>query len=244
MIYFLCPSYSAYPDIQTLCQQTGWGILHKRGFDLYLNGKKQKITWAIDNDFGKDLAIRWGGKFTVPIKTINSPRAVTLAAHKKRSREFLQKYLPTPKTWFNLKDAQVPFIARPSTHSGGSDFHIVRDKKNLSLPRRDWYYSEIIDSKEEYRVYVGLGKVLGAYKKQFKEGEIRANRAITGMSWGELIQAPEKASNLAVRACEILGLDTGGVDILGEKVIEINSTPTISNSYTRDMYIKFIKSIK
>ena len=232
MIYFLCKQH--YPDIVRVCSETGWHVLSKKGFDYFLDGTKKNIH------FGNDIAIRWGAYFTVPIPTVNSKEAASLAAHKSRSRKILSEHVPTPKTWYSLKDAEFPCIGRPSRHSGGEDFVIV--EKNVSLPN-GWYFSEIIDSKEEYRVYVGYGKILGAYKKKFKEGEIRANRAITGLQWGSLVSAPTEVEKVALTALKCINLDFGAVDILGGKVIEVNTCPTISNKYTRDMLINFIKNL-
>ena len=237
MVYFLCKRIS-YPDLSRLCSATGWLMINKIG-DRFCCGSK-RISFSDD-----DLAVRWGGMFSVPIKTINTPEATSLAAHKLRSRKkLIEEGVPTPKTWFDIKEAIPPFIARPSIHSGGHNFLVIRESKSTGYP--GWYFSELIEPKEEYRVYVGSKRVLGAYKKTFKDGEIRANRAVTGLSWGELIDAPDAVNDVAIAACDALNLETGAVDVMvGDKpmVIEVNTTPAISNDNTMNLYIDYIKSL-
>ena len=243
MIYFLCRRFNTYPDIVTLCSETGWKILSKRGYDYFINDTRKKLTFERG-----DIAVRWGAFFNIPLPTVNSAKAVSFASNKRRARKILHEAgVSIPQTWYDLKHAKMPFIARPSRHSGGHNFFIVRNKEDLGRLRSNlngWYFSELIDSSMEYRVYVGHGKVSGAYKKKFLEGEVRANRAITGLDWGEMVDAPLEVQSLAVDSCKALELDTGAVDIIiGDKpyIVEINTTPTISNSYTRDMYIKYFK---
>lgn len=238
MVYFLLKRLGSPSDVRRMCDRQGWTPVTKIGLHCYRGSKKVRIE--------DGLAVRWGGMFTVPIRTINSPEAASLAAHKPRARKRLAEFgVPIPKTWFSVKDAKVPFIARPSKHSGGDSFGVIYDKKDFAGDS-NWYFSEVIDSQEEYRVYVGSGEILGAYKKLFKEGEMRANRAVTGFSWGDMISVSGEVEKAALMACEALKLDTGGVDIMvADKpyVIEVNSTPAISNDQTMNMYIKYFNSL-
>ena len=237
MVYFLCRRIS-YPDLSRLCSATGWIMVNKVGGRFCCGNKRVSFS---DND----IAIRWGGMFSVPIKTINTPEATSLAAHKLRSRKkLIEEGVPTPKTWFDIKEAVPPFIARPSTHSGGRDFFVIHESRNIG--KSGWYFSELIEPKQEYRVYVGSNKVIGAYRKTFKEGEVRANRRVTGLLWGALIDVSDDIKKVSIDACAALGLETGAVDVIvGENpmVIEVNTTPTISNKNTMSMYIDYFKSL-
>jgi len=245
MIYFLLKHRHNPDDIKRVCKDVGGTTLQKWGGSWIVNGLRR------NPEFNKtDIGVRWGGMFTVPFNVVNSREAVLLVAHKSRTRKALQGKVPIPRTWWDADKAQIPFIARPSTHSHGNRFYVIKtEKERKDLKKGNlngFYYSELIDIKEEYRVYVGHEKILGCYKKSFKEGELRANRAITGLSWGDMVLPPDDVGKIAVEACKALNLDTGAVDVLVAQepmIIEVNSTPAISTEECRNMYIKYFKWI-
>ncbi len=248
MIYFLFRHHHNYPDVRRLSARIGAKVLIKRGHVYQLDGRKQHL------EFFDDIAVRWGGRFRVPIPTINSPEAVCLIAHKSRTREVLQGKVPVPKTWWDVRDIQYPCIARPSQHSGGKNFIVLNSENDLGKLRKKnlngWYYSELLEKKSEWRIYVGHGKVLGSYKKELVEDEIRANRLITrSQKWEFIEHPPENIGQIAVDACHVTGIDTSGVDVLvtqsgDPKIIELNSTPTLSSPEVEKMYEKYFKSFE
>ncbi len=244
MIYFLFGRGNKTGDVLRLIKRLNGKSLQKRGYDFYMDGVRKKLEF-----FDNDVAIRWGAKWVVPITTINSIQGVVNAAHKRIAREILQGVVPVPETWFRIEDAQVPFIARPAMHTHGRSFIMVKTigEKRALLGRglRGWYFSEFLDTKEEYRLYVGHGEVLGAYKKAFKEGEVRSNRAVTNLSWGSMVDYTPELAKVAIDACYHLKLDTGAVDIMVKDtpfVIEVNTTPAISTQETEDMYFNYFKT--
>ena len=71
------------------------------------------------------------------------------------------------------------------------------------------------------------GEVVGAMKRQGKEGEFRSNLHRGGSSSN--IDLTEEEIAIAIRAAEAVGLGIAGVDMLqserGPLVLEVNSSP-------------------
>lgn len=79
----------------------------------------------------------------------------------------------------------------------------------------------------DIRAFVVDGKVVGAMKRQGKEGEFRSNLHRGGK--GRVIKLSREEKEAALQACKILGLDIAGVDMLmsnrGPLILEVNSSP-------------------
>ncbi len=79
----------------------------------------------------------------------------------------------------------------------------------------------------DIRAFVVDGVVIGAMKRQGKEGEFRSNLHRGGTA--EVIELSEDEENAALKAAKVLGLAVAGVDMLrsnaGPKIMEVNSSP-------------------
>jgi len=79
----------------------------------------------------------------------------------------------------------------------------------------------------DIRAFVVDGKVVGAMKRQGKEGEFRSNLHRGGSS--RIIELTEEEHEIAIRAAAAVGLGIAGVDMLqsgrGPLVLEVNSSP-------------------
>jgi ribosomal protein S6--L-glutamate ligase len=79
----------------------------------------------------------------------------------------------------------------------------------------------------DIRAFVIDGQVVGAMKRQAKEGEFRSNLHRGGTA--ELIQLSSEERSTAIKAAKKLGLGIAGVDLLqsdrGPLVMEVNSSP-------------------
>lgn len=79
----------------------------------------------------------------------------------------------------------------------------------------------------DIRAFVVDGVVVGAMKRQGKEGEFRSNLHRGGTA--ELWQLSEEEENAALKAARSLGLGVAGVDMLqsdkGPLIMEVNSSP-------------------
>ncbi|MEX0770344.1 MAG: 30S ribosomal protein S6--L-glutamate ligase [Balneolaceae bacterium] len=79
----------------------------------------------------------------------------------------------------------------------------------------------------DIRAFVVDGKVVGAMKRQGKEGEFRSNLHQGGK--GELIKLTKQERKLALTSARAMGLSVAGVDMVqsdrGPLVLEVNSSP-------------------
>lgn len=79
----------------------------------------------------------------------------------------------------------------------------------------------------DIRVFVVDGQIVGAMKRQAKEGEFRSNLHRGGSA--TVIQLTNEERSTAIKAAKKLGLDIAGVDLLqsdrGPLVMEVNSSP-------------------
>lgn len=79
----------------------------------------------------------------------------------------------------------------------------------------------------DIRVFVVDGVVVGAMKRQGKEGEFRSNLHRGGSA--NIIELTDEEENAALKAAKAMGLGVAGVDLLqsarGPLILEVNSSP-------------------
>ena len=79
----------------------------------------------------------------------------------------------------------------------------------------------------DIRAFIVDGNIVGAMKRQGKEGEFRSNLHRGGTA--EIIQLTDEEENAALKAAKVLGLGVCGVDMLqssrGPLILEVNSSP-------------------
>lgn len=79
----------------------------------------------------------------------------------------------------------------------------------------------------DIRAFIVDGNIVGAMKRQGKEGEFRSNLHRGGSA--DIIQLTDEEENAALRAAKALGLGVCGVDMLqsarGPLILEVNSSP-------------------
>jgi ribosomal protein S6--L-glutamate ligase len=101
----------------------------------------------------------------------------------------------------------------------------------------------------DIRAFVVDGVVVGAMKRQGKEGEFRSNLHRGGTA--EVVELTEEEENTALKAARVLGLGVAGVDMLrsnsGPKIMEVNSSPGlegIERSTGKDIAKSIIRYIE
>jgi ribosomal protein S6--L-glutamate ligase len=86
----------------------------------------------------------------------------------------------------------------------------------------------------DIRVFVVDGRVVGAMKRQGKEGEFRSNLHRGGSA--KIIELSDDEENTALKAAKAMGLGVAGVDMLqsdkGPLVLEVNSSPGLEGIET------------
>lgn len=79
----------------------------------------------------------------------------------------------------------------------------------------------------DIRAFIVDGQVVGAMKRQGKEGEFRSNLHRGGTA--TVIELTDEEENAAIKAARVLGLAVAGVDMLqssrGPLILEVNSSP-------------------
>lgn len=79
----------------------------------------------------------------------------------------------------------------------------------------------------DIRAFVVDGQVVGAMKRQAKEGEFRSNLHRGGSA--EIIELTDEEETMAIKAAKAMGLGVAGVDMLqsarGPLILEVNSSP-------------------
>jgi len=101
----------------------------------------------------------------------------------------------------------------------------------------------------DLRAFVVDGQVVGAMKRQAKEGEFRSNLHRGGKA--ELIQLTEDEEKAALKAARVLKLGIAGVDMLqsnsGPMIMEVNSSPGlegIENATGKDIARSIIRFVE
>jgi ribosomal protein S6--L-glutamate ligase len=101
----------------------------------------------------------------------------------------------------------------------------------------------------DLRVFIIDGVVVGAMKRQGKEGEFRSNLHRGGTA--EIVTLTDEEENAALKAAKVLGLGIAGVDILqsdrGPLILEVNSSPGlegIESATGKDIATQIIKYVE
>ena len=101
----------------------------------------------------------------------------------------------------------------------------------------------------DIRAFVVDGVVVGAMKRQGKEGEFRSNLHRGGSA--QIIELTEEEENAALKAAKVMGLGIAGVDMLqsnsGPMIMEVNSSPGLEGIETatgKDIAAKIIRYVE
>lgn len=151
-----------------------------------------------------------------------------------------------------------PMIVKECFGSFGQQVYMVKDLNELILKVKEigskpMLFQEYIKTSHgrDIRLQVVGGKVIAAMNRYSEDGDFRANLTIGGKM--KPYQPTDKQVDLAIKCCEVLGLDFAGVDILfGEDeepiVCEVNSNAHFKNIFdctgvnAADAIISHIKS--
>ncbi|MDH3493599.1 MAG: 30S ribosomal protein S6--L-glutamate ligase [Acidobacteriota bacterium] len=101
----------------------------------------------------------------------------------------------------------------------------------------------------DIRAFVVDGTIVGAMKRQAKEGEFRSNLHRGGSA--EVIELSEEEEDAAIKAARVMGLGVAGVDMLqsarGPLILEVNSSPGlegIEDATKRDVAKEIIRYVE
>lgn len=200
------------------------------------------------------------------VKIINSPKAL---------RDFPEKFSPlhfpnlTPETIIasNINDKIISFIEerktaviKPLYAFGGLGVNKLEGSLKQKLKTLHSYIKrynhfllqEYLSAVEEgdTRIIIFSGQVLGGFKRIPHAGDFRANMGIGGTAAKKELNSSEiQIAREVAQMCKINGIEFAGIDLIGNKLIEINITsPTglipLNKIYNHDFALDIIRQIK
>ena len=226
-------------------------IIEKKKPTVYYRGRSLETTDAIIPRIGASITyygtavvrqFEMMGRFTT-----TGSQAIMVSRDKLRSLQMLSKaQLGMPKTVFanHSRDVSevinhvggVPLIIKLLQGTQGLGV-VLAETRNAAesvieafngLEARVIIQEYIKESKgADIRALVVDGKIVGAMKRQGKEGEFRSNLHRGGTA--HIIRLSREEEETAIKAVKALGLGVAGVDMLqsnrGPLILEVNSSP-------------------
>lgn len=218
---------------------------------IYYDGEKIKNVAAVIPRIGASVTF-YGASVVRQFEMMNVPSAVESQAlvrsrDKLRSLQILARSgVGMPKTVFTNYSKEVakiidsvggaPLIVKLLEGTQGYGVVLAPTKKAAesiieafhSMKARVIVQEFISEAKgADIRAFVIGNKVVGAMKRQGKEGEFRSNLHQGGS--GKLIKLSKKEREVALTAAKAMNLSIAGVDLLqsdrGPLVLEVNSSP-------------------
>ncbi len=226
-------------------------VIEKKNPAIYYKGKKLESVDAVIPRIG--ASITYYGTAVVRqfemmgVMTTVGSQALVLSRDKLQSLQILTKAkLGLPKTIFTNYSKNVDEVIN---HVGGAPLIIkllegtqglgvvLAETKNAAksvieafngLQARVIVQEFVKEAKgADIRAFVVDGHVVGAMKRQGKEGEFRSNLHQGGKA--TVIELSDEEEIAAIKAAKALGLGVAGVDMLqserGPLILEVNSSP-------------------
>ncbi|GAA4116627.1 30S ribosomal protein S6--L-glutamate ligase [Aquimarina addita] len=226
-------------------------VIEKKNPEIYYKGKKLEHVDAVIPRIGSSITF-YGTAVVRQFEMMNvfttvSSQALVESRDKLRSLQILSKArLGLPKTVFTNYSKDVSEVI---SHVGGAPLIIkllegtqglgvvLAETKTAAesvleafngLQARVIVQEFIKEAKgADLRALVVDGQVVGAMKRQGKEGEFRSNLHRGGSA--QLIDLSDEEENAAIKAVKALKLGVAGVDMLqserGPLILEVNSSP-------------------
>ena len=179
---------------------------------------------------------------------INGSDAIDNVKDKLYTMQILsQNNIPHPKTMlvknpidssYVERNIGFPIVVKSLSGTHGKGVYLSEKKSNFEQlvemmeqfnDRFNIILQEFVSDSfgRDLRIIVVGGKVIGAMKRESKDGDFRAN--ITRGGDAKPAELDEQMEYLALESTKLLGLDIGGVDVLydndGYKICEVNSCP-------------------
>lgn len=233
-------------------------IIEKKKPEIYYRGKKLDHVDAVIPRIGSSITF-YGTAVVRQFEMMNvfttvQSQALVNSRDKLRSLQILSKAgLGLPKTVFTNYSKDVSEVI---SHVGGAPLIIkllegtqglgvvLAETKTAAesvleafngLQARVIVQEYVKEAKgADIRVLVVDGQVVGAMKRQAKEGEFRSNLHRGGSA--QIIELSEEEENAAIKATKALKLGVAGVDMLqsqrGPLILEVNSSPGLEGIQT------------
>lgn len=203
-----------------------------------------------------DKIIAWGPTAPCPHTDAQQEIAKKNASDKLLAFQAFWEYNVRTPEWTTSKETAIgwnkDYMARTllRSHSGKGIVMVMAGQE----PPNARLYVQYKKKKHEYRVHVFQGEVIDVTQKKRKAGFEGRDNQIRNHHNGwvycrEGIQEPNDLRQLALDACNALGLHSGAVDIIwNEKenlsyVLEVNTAPGIQGTTCKKYTNKIIESL-
>lgn len=196
------------------------------------------LFWDKDIMLAKSLESRG-------IPVFNSSSAIELCDDKARTYLALDGIVPQPRTiiaplsFFDtdytefLENAAAelgtPFVLKDRCGSFGEQVHLCHSVADAleNINGKPFIVQEYIEcGNRDARLEVVGGEIVASMER-YNENDFRAN--VTNGGTATPYAPTDEEKHLAITACEALGLDFGGVDLMKNLVCEVNSNAHIIN---------------
>jgi hypothetical protein len=155
--------------------------------------------------------------------------------------------IPVPKFWLDApaEADSYPILGRHSSHSEGSDIQLCASK-SAAQKVSCAYFTKVVESVTEYRVWVFRDECLGVYERELTH---KPTKTGFGRNWAtgygyirQYSNLPHTAIDYAKQAIKAMGYDFGAVDILKGSngrytVLECNSAPGAEGYAQRALFL-------
>lgn len=253
----------------------------KEGISLSLKTSTQLFSALNDSLCERpDFAIFWDKDYPLAkrlemagIPLFNSAESMHLCDDKTLTALALQEVVKTPKTMIAPKTFEgvgyndlsflrqaaeslgFPMVVKEAFGSFGRQVYLAENERQLveiveALGHKPFLLQEFVGSSKgrDVRINVVGGEVFCAILRQ-NDADFRSN--ITGGGRAEPYAVTASQAELAISACNALGLDFAGVDVLfgadGPLICEVNSNPHFKSAYDctgLDMSEAIIRHVK
>lgn len=151
-----------------------------------------------------------------------------------QAQAFKQNQISTPKTEINQPpNLDYPFVLKGAVGSRGLAVHLINNEQEFKQTKDNYAQyitQEYLPTREDYRVYLLEGRVLGMMKKQAAPGKFVTNIHEGGIASPVEEQRYPELAQLAKQAAQAVACQLAGVDIMyhpnGQAlVLEVNRAP-------------------
>lgn len=219
----------------------GIELLIKTNQDMLFEEKKADFVLFWDKDTNLARSLEAGG---TPV--YNNSNSIELCDDKAKTYIALKGIVPQPKTipapmsFFSsdysefvdlaINKLGLPLVFKECYGSFGEQVYLCRSKEEIlsHVTTKPFLLQEYIEANgTDVRIEVVDGECVCAMKRH-NDNDFRSNITNGGTATPYFPTEEEKA--LAIKACEALGLNFGGVDIIGGNLVcEVNSNAHIIN---------------
>ena len=190
----------------------------------YLNEILHPNTFVYESTLDKVMPNKFGQYIKLARAGIKAPKSyyITKFSHKGSREELLSK---------NIKEFNFPIVVKDISRNKGLGVFLCNSLEEIEQVLKDnhgreFVAQEFIGEKEDLRILVLGGKILGAIKRIASGSDFRTNVSQHGRT--EVYELDDSLKELAVKSSKAVGIDFAGADSfhLGNYKLFLASFPT------------------